>query len=279
MKLGVIGLRSRHTNFFRNALSTCFPGGEHSVTHVCGYDAPDLLPFCRDLTVCSDPRELICATDAVIITLRDGTQHAALAELCLKEKRPVFVDKPFTCAVEDAIHIQKTAQLTGTPCTGGSTIRFTEEVERLAGKLPQEGSYTLSYQADPFSPFGGWYFYGSHLTDLCVTLFGCGWQNAAAQLRGSKLSAVVHYPGFSVLLRSSTIKQPPVLQMADRSYVLDDQGCYQAGIMHFLSTAEGTTLGRVEELVSSVRLMDAILISLREGGRPYPESPGGASNS
>ena len=253
MKIGVIGLRSRHTSFFRKALSTRFPEGQHAVTHICGYDAPE-----------------IRAVDAVVIALREGTQHAALAELCLKEKRPVFVDKPFTCGVEDAVRIQKTARQTGTPCTGGSTICFTQEVRHLAGKLPCQGSYTLSYQADPFSPFGGWHFYGSHLTDLCVTLFGRGWQTAAAQLQGSKLHAVVHYPRFSVSLRSSPVKQPPVLQMDDRSYVLDDQGCYQAGMVHFLSVAQGAALGCVEELVSSVRLMDAILTSLREGGRPCP---------
>lgn len=270
MRLGVIGLRSKHMNFFRKAISTRFPGGEHSITHICGYDAPELLPSCSGLTICDEPQELIRATDAVVIALRDGTQHAALAELCLKEKRPVFVDKPFTCAVEDAIQIQKTARRTGTPCTGGSTICFTEGVRQLAQQLPDEGSYTLSYQADPFSPFGGWYFYGSHLTDLCVTLFGCGWKSAEAQLQGTKVSAVVRYPRFSVSLRSSTAKQPPVLQMADRSYVLDDQGCYQAGMAHFLSVAEGAALGCVEELVSSVRLMDAILTSLKAGGRPCP---------
>lgn len=270
MKLGIIGLRSRHANFFRTALSACFPGGEHVVTHLCGYDAPELLPACGGLTVCASPEELIQTVDAVVIVLREGTQHAALAELCLKEKRPVFVDKPFTCAIQDAIHIQKTARRTGTPCTGGSTICFTEEVRRLAGTLPKSGSYTLSYQADPFSPFGGWYFYGSHLTDLCVTLFGCGWQTASAQLRGSRVSVMVRYPRFSVSLKSSPAKQPPVLQMADRSYVLDDQGCYQAGMLHFLSVAQGGTLGRVEELVSSVRLLEAVFTSLREGGRPCP---------
>ena len=270
MRLGVIGLRSRHANFFRNAISTQFPGGEHTVTHICGLDAPELLPSCRGLTVCRQPQELIRSVDAVAIVLRDGGQHAELAELCLKEKKPVFVDKPFTHAVEDALRIQKTALQTGTPCTGGSTICFTQEVRHLAGKLPCQGSYTLSYQADPFSPFGGWHFYGSHLTDLCVTLFGRGGQSAAAQLQGSKLRAVVHYPRFSVSLRSSPVKQPPVLQMDDRSYVLDDQGCYQAGMVHFLSVAEGAALGRVGELVSSVRLMDAILTSLREGGRPCP---------
>ena len=143
MKLGIIGLRSRHANFFRTALSACFPGGEHVVTHLCGYDAPELLPACGGLTVCASPEELIQTVDAVVIVLREGTQHAALAELCLKEKRPVFVDKPFTCAIQDAIHIQKTARRTGTPCTGGSTICFTEEVRRLAGTLPTRPIHSL----------------------------------------------------------------------------------------------------------------------------------------
>ena len=267
VRIGVIGIRSKHLTFFRDGLTVCFPDRRHAITHVCGYDAPELLPDCGDLVICSTHEELIRSTDAVIIALRDGTQHATLAELCMAEKKPVFVDKPFTCANGDAERILRCAKRTGTPCTGGSTIRFTGLVRRLAGSLPARQTYTLSYQADVFSPFGGWYFYGSHLTDVCVTLFGTRWETVSASLAGDRLSAAVRYPDFQVLLCSDPAPQPFVLT-ADQRYILDDKGCYAAGMEHFCAVAEKKEAGQAEELVSSVRLLNGIFNSLRAGGQP-----------
>ena len=267
MRIGVIGIRSKHLAFFRTALDARFPDHRHEITHVCGYDAPDLLPSCTGLTICHAPLDLIRSVDAVIIALRDGTQHAALAELCMAEKRPVFVDKPFTCTIQDAEHILFCWKQTGTPCTGGSTVRFTQQVRRLARRLPTCPEYILSYQADIFSPFGGWYFYGSHLTDVCITLFGPGWDSVSAVLQGSRVTATVRYPAFQVLLRSTPEPQP-FLFWADRRYELDDQHCYEAGMRHFCAVAEGHEAGQLEELVSSVRLLNGIFNSLRAEGQP-----------
>lgn len=130
--------------------------------------------------------------------------------------------------------------------------------------MPRCGEYTLRYQADPFSPFGGWYFYGSHLTDLCVFLFGEAFRRVEARCENARVSARVEYDGFAVTLRSTPQAQPPVLT-ADRDYILDDRGCYRAGMEHFLAVCKKETPGCAERLVSSVQLMDAILRSLRAG--------------
>ena len=263
MRIGVIGIRSKHLNFFRQALSLCFPGGEHTITHICGCDAPEILSRHPDLIHCDSPAALMDAVDAVIIATREGYTHAALARLSMEKGKPVFVDKPFTCDIDEAEAIRKTAAETGVPCTGGSTIALTQTVQQLKKKLPHCAEYSISYMADPFSPFGGWYFYGSHLTDLCVTLFGDEWQGLSASIDRDRIAARIQYPGFSVVLRSSPEVQP-FLFTADRDYILDDVHCYEAGMRHFCAAAEGQEPGCTDTLVSSVRLMDAILAAVRE---------------
>ena len=268
MEIGVIGIRSKHLLFFREALSRLYPEGQHRITHIWGYDAPELLGDWTDLISCPTPEILIDAVDAVIIALRDGTQHAALAQMAIEAGKPVFVDKPFTCSPQQAGQLAALCAEKAVLCTGGSTVCFTKEVQQLKHDLPQQPVYTLSYQADPFTPFGGWYFYGSHLTDLCVTVFGGDWQSVQACQKGDRITAVVTYPGFQVTLRTSRESQPLLLH-AGRDYILDDHGCYVAGMAHFINAIEGKEKSNAAELVRSVALMDAIFTSLREG-LPYP---------
>lgn len=268
MRIGVIGIRSKHLNFFRHALAVCFPEGEHIITHICGFDAPELLINYPELIHCDTPQQLIAHVDAVVIALREGYQHAALAVMAMEAGKPVFVDKPFTCSEEDARWILETARRTGVPCTGGSTFCFTKEVQQLKTKLPHCEKYSISYMADPFSPFGGWYFYGSHLTDLCTGMFGTGWTGVTARLADDVLTAQVQYPDFEVTLRSSSQTQE-ILFTADQAYKLDDIHCYEAGMAHFCHVAQGQEESELEVLYSSVRLLNAILTSAREG-RPYP---------
>ncbi len=268
MNIGVIGLRSKHLRFFQEALAGLYPAGEHRITHICGCDAPELVPHWPGLIPCTDIPELVNSVDAVIIALREGYQHAAPAALALDAGKPVFIDKPFTCDPREARAIRDLAAVTGTPCTGGSTICFTKTVQLLKTALPHREKYVLSYQADPFSPFGGWYFYGSHLTDLCVSIFGPDWQSVTASLSGSMMTAQVRYPSFTVTLRSTPEVQPPLLT-ADKLYTLDDRDCYSVGMAHFIAVAQGQEPGPLDALVRSTELMEAILTAAA-AGQPYP---------
>lgn len=271
MRIGVIGIRSKHLAFFHDSLSRLFPDGSHRITHICGFDAPELLVNWPDFVHCPDPQTLLRNVDAVILALREGYQHTALAASVLEAGKPLFVDKPFTCDPHDARVLASLSQSTGTLCTGGSTICFTEKARQLQTQLPRQTHYEISYQADPYSPYGGWYFYGSHLTDLCVSIFGTDFTSVSAFQSGAAVTAVVTYPGFTVTLRS-TAKPRPCLLSADRIYTLDDRGCYDAGMLHFVAAAQGKESGNIAALVRSVDLLDGIITSLREG-QPCPLSP------
>ena len=268
MRIGVIGIRSYHLTAFRESFFRLFPGGEHAITHICALDAPELLYKWPDLIHCPDPKELIANVDAVIVALREGYEHAALATMAMEAGKPVFVDKPFTCNPQEAIALEALSASTGVVCTGGSTVCFTKEVRQLQKQLPQQDHYEITYQADPYSPFGGWYFYGSHLTDLCVSVFGPDWQSVAATQEGAQITATVSYPDYTVTLRTAPKPQPYLLH-GDQVYQLDDRGCYDAGMAHFMAAAEGREESVIHSLVRSTQLMDAIITSLR-AAQPYP---------
>lgn len=268
MILGILGARSKHVEYFSQAVRELFPQGDLIITHLWGQDAPERIGEClknSDIkTLCNTPEEVIAACDGIIIALRDGTQHAALAEACMKAKTPVFIDKPFTCNFEDARHIFHCSRENSAAFTGGSTLCFTESVRALSAAMPKCKNYSLSYQADPFSPFGGWYFYGSHLTDLCVELFGTDFTRVLAHLKDGQVSVSVRYADFEVNLESSPEPQPLILT-ADKDYVLDDVGCYKAGMLHFSDIINGKAPGCEQRLLHSVRLLDAVFSSLRSG--------------
>ena len=267
MRIGVIGIRSKHLAFFNDALSRLFPDGQHTITHICGLDAPELVGNWPDMVHCIDPQELIASVDAVIVALREGYQHAALATMAMQAGKPVFIDKPFTCNPAEAATLAALSAETGIPCTGGSTICFTEKVRQLQKQLPPQAQYTLSYQADPFTPFGGWYFYGSHMTDLCAALFGGQWQSVTASQTGGSITARVQYPEYEVIIKTS-LETQQVLLTADQVYSFDDHGCYEAGMAHFIAVAEGREAGVAPTLVHSTELLKGILTSLRVG-QPY----------
>jgi predicted dehydrogenase len=212
--------------------------------------------------------EMMGKVDAVMVTARDGKYHAGFARPFIEAGLPAFVDKPFTCNPKEAAALAELSAATGTVCTGSSTICFTKEVRQLQKQLPQQDHYEITYQADPYSPFGGWYFYGSHLTDLCVSVFGPDWQSVAATQEGAQITATVSYPDYTVTLRTAPKPQPYLLH-ADQVYQLDDRGCYDAGMAHFMAAAEGREESIIHSLVRSTQLMDAIITSLR-AAQPYP---------
>ena len=83
-----------------------------------------------------------------------------------------------------------------------------------------------------------------------------------------RTTATVSYPDYTVTLRTAPKPQPYLLH-ADQVYQLDDRGCYDAGMAHFMAAAEGREESIIHSLVRSTQLMDAIITSLR-AAQPYP---------
>ena len=276
MKLGMIGAESKHVEYFSSPINKEKRFGNARVHCIWGGDTTeDRLHSCATSAeiewIAKTPSEVIDASEAVFITLRDGNKHIDYALECIKKHKPVFIDKPFTVDPADALLILQAAQDYGTPVTGGSTLCFLPELPLLQEEFKASDYAELSYRADPNSPFGGWYFYGSHLTDLCAAICGEHAVSVKASISGDHVSADVYYEeqkknpagvkaNKKVQIYSAPDLPHPMVKMK-KDYILDDTTCYVHGLQAFfdvISSGKSPDTGR---LLFSVKLMDAIMKS------------------
>ena len=131
----------------------------------------------------------------------------------------------------------------------------------------------ISYRADPLSPHGGWYFYGSHLTDLCATICGQGAVTVKTYISGDKVTADIYYEASrsdqentskntkkKVQINSAPDLPQPIVKMED-IHILNDNTCYIYGLKAFFDVIRTGTSPDANRLLFSVRLMDAIMRS------------------
>lgn len=269
MKIGILGAESKHVEFFTKPINKEMLFEHAKIETIWGGDTTKerLVACAKEMEIAdikSTPSEVIDSSDAVIITLRDGNQHMNYALECIDKKKSVFIDKPFTCKAEDAITILTKAETSGIAITGGSTLCFLPEISALEAKAKEASYVELSYRADPLSPYGGWYFYGSHLTDLCAAICGTDALYVEAERVASEVSVNVVYPNKKVRIYSAPdLAKPKVI--INKTYYLDDEDCYYHGMKSFIEMAITRQSVPTERFLFSVRLLEAIMSSLSTG--------------
>lgn len=305
MKIGMIGAESKHVEFFGIPVNKEKAFGKARIESIWGGDTSRqrLACCCEEAAIdriADTPGEVIDCSDAVIITLRNGALHTGYAIECIKKRKPVFIDKPFTANAKDALSILKASEDYGTPFTGGSTLCFLPEIVKLSALDKQSACTELSYRADPDSPFGGWYFYGSHLTDLCSAICGTDALYTRASVAEKELVADVYYPYQSgksgtsaaetgspradthsakhfdhmedvpscpikkVRINSAPSLPYPTVKIKD-TCILDDKICYYYGLKEFFKVISTGRSPARERLLFSVTLMNAIMESAAIG--------------
>ncbi len=74
------------------------------------------------------PTDMIGKVDGMLIEAVDGTVHYERAKPFLEAGIPCYVDKPFTCSVEDAKKIAELAAKKKLPLFSSSSLRYAPEV-------------------------------------------------------------------------------------------------------------------------------------------------------
>ncbi|MEA5051141.1 MAG: Gfo/Idh/MocA family oxidoreductase [Oscillospiraceae bacterium] len=277
MRIGIIGCQSKHAEWFGALFNreNIAPGCR--VEAICPVDEPARLPYVLSLTdipaVENDPAALIARSDAVLVTTRLADTHPALAGACIDAGRPVFVDKPFAPDAAAARALLARAREKGVPLVAGSTFCFLPELDALRAPLERSSSVSFRYRADPDSPFGGYRFYGSHLTDLC-SLFFSGALAVSSKRAGDSVCSTVRYADRLVTLESGPRLDSPCIVYEQegklRVAAPDDAPCYRAGMQAFLAAVQsGRGMENTDRLAASSGLLAAIVRSL-ESGREEP---------
>jgi hypothetical protein len=125
------------------------------------------------------PEEMIGKVDGMLIEAVDGTVHYERAKPFLEAGIPCYVDKPYTCSVDDAKKIADLAARKKLPVFSSSSLRYAPEVvdfvaDAKRGKLVG----CVVYAPASLSPIpernAGLFHYGIHGVEMLYTLMGPG---------------------------------------------------------------------------------------------------------
>jgi virulence factor len=145
--------------------------------------SPERIPGFTDamkkmgVTIVENPKEMIGKVDAMLIESVDGSVHYERAKPFLEAGIPCFIDKPFSCSVEDGKKIIELAEKKKLTLFSSSSLRFAPElVEYLkTNKQPIVGTLTYG-PASTQERNPGLFHYGIHAVEVLYTIMGPGCQ-------------------------------------------------------------------------------------------------------
>jgi predicted dehydrogenase len=186
--IGIIGAENSHTAKFGKLfnIDKKIPGVE--VRYVWG----ETDEFARDTMAqgkipyqVKDPLEMLGKIDALIVDHRHPKYHLAAATPFVKAKIPVFVDKPFCYRAAEGKEFLQLAKKYGTPVSSYSLIAHSDSTFDMKEQIASMKDLTqvvMTGTAELDSPYGGIFFYGAHLVEPMIYMFG----DDVSQVRISK---------------------------------------------------------------------------------------------
>jgi predicted dehydrogenase len=199
IRIGIIGAENSHTIGYGKIFNVekKFPGVE--VKYVWG----ETDEFARNAAaegnipnIVKDPIEMLGKIDALIVDHRHPKYHLEAATPFVKEGVPTFIDKPFCYRAEEGKAFLELARKHGAPVTSYSSIAHSiatfdikEQVESM-GIINQVVRYG---PVDMDSPYGGVFFYGVHLVQPLMNMFGEDISRVRVTRNGQKGTATLVY--------------------------------------------------------------------------------------
>ena len=150
--------------------------------------------------IAANIEEIISTVDAVMVTARDGKYHAGFAKPFIEKGIPAFVDKPFASDVKEAVSLVELAKEKGVLLCGGSSLKYSKEIAELKNFRAEKG-VKGGFVAAPVNfknEYGDFWFYASHLAEMCMEVFGWDPVSVYAKENGESVFAIANYDNFSV---------------------------------------------------------------------------------
>jgi len=284
LRIGIVGSESTHAMQFAKYFNLPDPATgalryeDIRVTAILGdpKSAEQTAAQAQIPCIAETTEQMAEIVDAVMITSRRGSEHMEQAMPFLEKRMPIFVDKPFTSDLVNAQELALMLQQRNCPVLGGSGCKYCEsilEIKREVARLTAENKLLTAMLHFPImldSPYDGFWFYGSHLVEMCMEIFGTDILSIQAMKTDKALIANVLYPGFAVSLHFVTEvwKHSCVLVTDEGSKMipivtadsLSEEAMRFAQLLH--GNHERMT---AEELVRPVRVIDAILRAAATG--------------
>lgn len=178
LRIGIIGAENSHTIGFGKMFNTDkkFPGVE--VKYVWGETgefAGNAAEKGNIPNIVKDPREMLGKIDALIVDHRHAKYHLEAATPFIEAGIPAFIDKPFCYRAAEGEKFLELARSRGTPVTSYSTIAHSAATFDMKEQVPSMGKIKQvirTGQVDMDSKYGGIFFYGVHIVQPLMYIFG-----------------------------------------------------------------------------------------------------------
>lgn len=186
MRIGLIGLDTSHSEIFTRLLNdTSDPN------HVEGGRITHALPiFSKDLSISRDRFQhyknivenkysvkivedidvFMRSVDAVLLATVDGRNHLSWLKNIVQYKKPVFIDKPIVMSSDEMKTVMELSENHQTPIMSSSSLRYAQSIKNI-----DSSGFISSYIYGPLpqqTAMPGYFWYGIHLIEMIVTLFG-----------------------------------------------------------------------------------------------------------
>jgi len=228
--------------------------------------------------------ELVRRVDAVMLTSVDGRVHLAQARPVIAARKPLFVDKPFTASVRDALELARLARANGTPVFSSSSLRFNEDVQAIK-RDPRvaEIKGAMTWGPATLEPHhGDLFWYGVHSVEMLYTFMGsgcervtrtftpgadlvsCQWKDGRiGVVRGTRDSAQTY--GQVVFGPKAVVTAPPPDAAASTTKRSSYYGLVSA-VVEFFRTGKSPV--PLDETVEIMAFMEAADLSKAQNGAP-----------
>jgi predicted dehydrogenase len=189
-RVGIIGLDTSHSVAFTKTLNNpeaglefngykvvaAYPKGSNDIKssyeRIPGY-TEDVKKL--GVEIVNSIEELLPKVDVILLETNDGRLHLDQALKVFKAGKRVFIDKPITASLTDAIVIFEAARHYNVPVFSSSSLRFEQVTQDIA-----QGKIGKVLGADTYSPASiekthpDLFWYGIHGVESLFTLMGQG---------------------------------------------------------------------------------------------------------
>ncbi len=224
--------------------------------------------------IAEKPEDLIGKIDAAMVVFRHGDLHAQYALPFIEAGIPTFIDKPFAIKLSDCQSMIDAAEKKDVPITSYSTVRYSQDVVKLAEELKNCGDINCGASTGPCdfkSIYGGPFFYGTHTIETLLALFGYNIKSiSAAENNGNVIATTKYDDGkiMAVTLLGNAKAAYNVAAYGTKRAVcrfLDISTCYREGFKVFLNMVEtGKKPLEYDQLLAPIKFMTCVVKSLNE---------------
>jgi len=176
--IGIIGAQNSHTAGFGKLfnIDKKFPGVE--LKYVWGETDAFAKASMEKGAIpnqVKDPLEMMGKIDALIVDLRHSKYHLEPATPFVKAGIPTFIDKPFCYRAAEGKEFLEMAKKVGTPVTSYSSIAHTAatfDIKEQLKSFKNINQVIRTGTVDLDSEYGGIFFYGVHIVQPLMYMFG-----------------------------------------------------------------------------------------------------------